>query len=344
VWTRTVWTYTDGTTETGYSVGKIGNTGATGAQGVSVSSVTPYYALVGQGVSAPAKPTTNPPSAPWSLTEPAYTSNTELYRVDLTVLSSGSWSYGAVSKVSSYTAASMAQSASSNFITDPEFLTNADGVKTLTPGSPSDDNYDGTLPETFTSYGRLTGNDNWTQNLLIRTQPGHTYRIEAWLKVGAANSVTNGFGLMAWFLTADGYPSQTYSGNGWPDTSTTLADWKHVSWDWKAPDNGSKPCFRPAIRNGLGSLLATGFSVRDVTEAVQAQAAADAAADAAAQAVADGVVSVVTEYAVGSSESTAPTSGWSTSTPARTAGTFIWSRTTTTKGGRDVRPRATRCW
>ena len=33
VWTRTVWTYTDETTETGYSVGKIGETGATGPQG-----------------------------------------------------------------------------------------------------------------------------------------------------------------------------------------------------------------------------------------------------------------------------------------------------------------------
>lgn len=114
VWTRTVWTYTDGTTETGYSVGKIGNTGAkgdtgsTGAQGVSVSSVTPYYCLVGTGASAPAKPTTNPPSSSWTLTEPSYQSSTELYRCDLTVMSDGSWSWGAVSKVSAYTAANAA--------------------------------------------------------------------------------------------------------------------------------------------------------------------------------------------------------------------------------------------
>lgn len=33
LWTRTVWTYTDNTTETGYSVAKMGNTGATGAKG-----------------------------------------------------------------------------------------------------------------------------------------------------------------------------------------------------------------------------------------------------------------------------------------------------------------------
>ena len=50
VWTKTVWTYSDGTTETGYSVGKIGDTGAQGKpgdpgeQGVGVESVTPFYA------------------------------------------------------------------------------------------------------------------------------------------------------------------------------------------------------------------------------------------------------------------------------------------------------------
>jgi hypothetical protein len=104
VWTRTVWTYTDGTTETGYSVGKIGNTGATGAAGVSVSSVTSYYCLVGTGASAPSAPTSNPPGSSWTLTEPSYQSSTELYRCDLTVMSDSSWSWGAVSKVASYTA------------------------------------------------------------------------------------------------------------------------------------------------------------------------------------------------------------------------------------------------
>ncbi|MFZ8765527.1 phage tail spike protein [Enterococcus diestrammenae] len=49
MWTRTVWTYTDNTTETGYSVGKIGNNGTNGkdgedgSNGVSVSSVTEEY-------------------------------------------------------------------------------------------------------------------------------------------------------------------------------------------------------------------------------------------------------------------------------------------------------------
>jgi hypothetical protein len=120
LWTRTVLTYTDATTTTSYSIGRMGEQGVkgdTGSTGAGVSSVTTFYALVGQGVAAPAKPTVNPPAAPWSLTEPAYTSNTELYRVDLTVLSSGSWSYGAVSKVSAYTAATQAKGVANQALT-----------------------------------------------------------------------------------------------------------------------------------------------------------------------------------------------------------------------------------
>src|SRR5690606_12175906 len=44
------------------------------------------------------------------------------------------------------------------------------------------------------------------------------------------------------------------------------------------------------------------------------------------------VKSSVIEYAVNSSETTAPTSGWSTAQPTRTPGTFVWFRTVVTYG------------
>ena len=43
------------------------------------------------------------------------------------------------------------------------------------------------------------------------------------------------------------------------------------------------------------------------------------------------VKTYVNEYAVNSSETVAPVSGWSTTQPARTPGTFVWFRTTVTK-------------
>jgi hypothetical protein len=48
-------------------------------------------------------------------------------------------------------------------------------------------------------------------------------------------------------------------------------------------------------------------------------------------AVAGAVAGTVTEYSVSSSETVAPTTGWSTSTPTRAPGTFIWVRTTSTR-------------
>ena len=116
VWTRTIWTYTDNTTETGYSVGKIGNTGAkgatgskgdkgdtgsTGAQGVSVSSVDPFFRTVARTAAAPARPSGMTPSG-WVTTEPAWSSNTKLYRAERIVYSNGVISWTVPTLVAAY--------------------------------------------------------------------------------------------------------------------------------------------------------------------------------------------------------------------------------------------------
>ena len=82
--------------------GATGSTGAPGANGVSVTSVTPYYQTVTKGAAAPATPTASPPPAPWGVTEPSYTANTELYRTDRVVYSNSTFSYSPVTKVASY--------------------------------------------------------------------------------------------------------------------------------------------------------------------------------------------------------------------------------------------------
>ncbi len=73
---------------------------------IDISSVTRYYLLQSSTLSAPSKPTTNPPSG-WTTTEPSYTSGSTstLYFTDLTVLTNGKFEYSAVSKSSSYEAA-----------------------------------------------------------------------------------------------------------------------------------------------------------------------------------------------------------------------------------------------
>lgn len=101
LWTKTIWHYTDNTTETGYSVAKMGDTGATG---VGVTAVYRYYCLQ---ASKPAKPTTLNPGTSWTLVEPTYTegSTNNLYTTDLVVYSDDTFIYSDVSLSSSYKAA-----------------------------------------------------------------------------------------------------------------------------------------------------------------------------------------------------------------------------------------------
>lgn len=74
LWTKTVWTYTDGTSETGYSVAKMGekgakgekgdpgNDGLPGAPGVGIKSTTSTYGLSSNETTQPTNWTTTVPS------------------------------------------------------------------------------------------------------------------------------------------------------------------------------------------------------------------------------------------------------------------------------------------
>lgn len=105
-------TPTESTTPSDYEwsliQGPQGAQGGTGPTGISVSSVTPYYQKVAAGAAAPAAPTTNPPAAAWTATEPTYTANTDLYRTERILYSNNTFAYTAVTLVSAYTAAAYA--------------------------------------------------------------------------------------------------------------------------------------------------------------------------------------------------------------------------------------------
>ena len=87
--------------------GETGAQGPQGEKGVDVTVTCRYYLLQASNLSAPSKPTRNPPGGSWSKTEPSYTSGSTntLYFVDLTVFSDGTWAYSMVSKSSAYEAA-----------------------------------------------------------------------------------------------------------------------------------------------------------------------------------------------------------------------------------------------
>ncbi|CYV01787.1 putative antireceptor [Streptococcus suis] len=87
LWTKTVWTYTDGNTETGYTVSRIGRDGNTGRDGIAgkdgvgIRSTTITYGKSTSGTIQPTSWTSQVPSVPngqflWTKTVWAYTDNT----------------------------------------------------------------------------------------------------------------------------------------------------------------------------------------------------------------------------------------------------------------------------
>ena len=88
LWTRTIWTYTDNTTETGYAVaymgtnGNDGTNGIAGKDGVGIKTTTITYARHTNGTTAPTSdwttsvPTVSPGMFLWTRTVWTYTDNT----------------------------------------------------------------------------------------------------------------------------------------------------------------------------------------------------------------------------------------------------------------------------
>lgn len=83
---------------------------------VDIEATYRYYILQSSTASAPAKPTTFPPSSSWSDAEPTYDSGStnSLYYVDCTVFSDGSFGYSEVSLSTSYEAAKEAYNKAQN--------------------------------------------------------------------------------------------------------------------------------------------------------------------------------------------------------------------------------------
>ena len=82
LWTRTIITYTDGTTSTSYSIGKMGATGATGAAGKGIKSTAVTYQASTSGTTVPtgtwgtAIPSVSANQYLWTRTIITYTDNT----------------------------------------------------------------------------------------------------------------------------------------------------------------------------------------------------------------------------------------------------------------------------
>lgn len=116
--------------------GEPGAQGPQGEKGVDVTATCRYYLLQASNLSAPSKPTQNPPGGNWDDTEPSYTSGSTntLYFVDLTVFSDGTWAYSSVSKSSAYEAAKEAYNKAQQVTDTVDGLTKVQNEQVLIDG------------------------------------------------------------------------------------------------------------------------------------------------------------------------------------------------------------------
>lgn len=98
--------------------------------------VRTYYLLQESTLSPPATPTTNPPAAPWSTTEPTYTegSTQTLYTTQLVAYGTAAFEYGEVQKSSAYEAS---KAAYNKALAALIVATTADGRLTVSSAAPT---------------------------------------------------------------------------------------------------------------------------------------------------------------------------------------------------------------
>jgi microcystin-dependent protein len=99
------------------------------------SYIRSYYLLQDSTLPAPAAPTSNPPAAPWSTTEPAYTPGSTMsrYRVQLTVWGDASFEYGPVTLDQAFEISKAAYNAA---LAAQNTAATADGRLTVSAASP----------------------------------------------------------------------------------------------------------------------------------------------------------------------------------------------------------------
>lgn len=116
--------------------GTPGKDGAPGAAGISVTAITPWYALA---LSKPATPTVKTPGSPWSTSEPEYDGQKSLYTSSRIDYSNGQFSWTPVQTSSAYKATQAAETAARDAITTAtNAATTADTAKKAADAAKND--------------------------------------------------------------------------------------------------------------------------------------------------------------------------------------------------------------
>lgn len=314
LWTKTQWTYTDGSTENGYTVsyiakdGNDGTDGIAGKDGVGIANTLIQYVGSTSG--------TTKPTSGWSTTIPTVAEGNYLW-------TKTTWTYTDGTKEDGYSVAKMG----------------AKGDKGDT-GAKGEDGIAGKdgvgLKETIIRYagssnGTTAPTSGWQSTVPVVSAGSFLWTRTTWTytdntsevgysvsRIGADGNDgedgiagKDGTGIKSTTITYVGSTNGTTPpSTGWTSTIPTVADGNYL-WTktvWLYTDNTSETGYSVAKMGAKGADGKDGIAGKDGV----------------------GIKSTTIQYASSTSGVTAPTTGWQTNVPTVSAGNYLWTKNTWT--------------
>ncbi len=313
LWTKTVWTYSDGQRETGYQVtyiaqdGNSGVDGLPGKDGVGITSTTITYARSTSGTSAP--------TSGWTSAVPSVPPGEFLWTKTV-------WNYSDNTTETGYSVGKMGE-------TGPKGDKGADGL----PGK------DGIgIKSTAITYGLSTSDSvqpiNWTT-----TVPNLVKGQYLWTKtVWSYDDSTSETGYTKTYIAKDGNSgTDGLPGKDGVGIKTTTITYAKSTNGTTAPTSGWSTTV-PSVPNGQylwtrttwtydDNTTETGYSVAKMGDTGPQGPKGDRGSDGIAGKDGVGIKSTEVSYVGSSNGTTQPTSGWSSSVPSVAPGNYLWTRT-----------------
>lgn len=305
LWTKTVWTYTDNSSETGYTVsynakdGNTGKDGIAGKDGVGISDTAVTYAKATSGTTAPTTGwTATVPSVPageylWTRTIWTYTDNTTEtgYSVALMGKTGATGKDGVAGKDGVGLVSTQVMYAGSDSGTVKPTTGWTAAVPTLAAGK-----YLWT--ETTWLYSDNTGEAGYSVSRIGKDGNTGKDGIAGRDGVGISNTVIEYVGAVS------GTSKPT---SGWSTTIPTVPQgqylWTRTTWHYT--DGTSEQGFSAALMGKTGSAGKNGSDGKDGV----------------------GIASTAVTYQASGSGTTAPSGTWSTTVPEVSADQYLWTRT-----------------
>lgn len=323
LWTKTVWTYTDNTNETGYSVGKIGNTGATGATGSTGAPGVSSYTWIRYSPNANGSAMTTTPASN-SLYIGVTTTTTNSAPTDYTVytwaLIKGSDGKGVKSTEITYqSGVSGTTTPTGTWTTTIPSVTKGQYLWTRVITTYTDNS-------TSTSYSAsYQGVDGVTNVTGLLTNESIT------LPANVGGTVTSYTGATGTFDVLEGITKKTGTGVAYSVLSKTNIE---VTIATTGVYTITSMTSGLTTLNGFAILRAiyNGVTIDkqiNVAKAVTGATGATGSSgkDGVAGKDGKGINSTVITYATSASGTTQPTTGWTTTVPSLTKGQYLWTRT-----------------